>query len=73
MNQKNILINSNNKIVSDYVKNFLYDFFSISDSSISFFNLNIDLNNSKNITDKVVFHQPIKSIFFKKKRKSFLF
>ena len=64
MNQKNILINSNNKIVSDYVKNFLYDFFSISDSSISFFNLNIDLNNSKNITDKVVFHQPIKYIFF---------
>ena len=46
------------------LKNFYMFFFSISDLQISFFNLNIDVNNSKNITDIVVFHQPIKSNIF---------
>ena len=48
------LINSNNKIISDFIKKFLYDFFSISDFSISFFNL-------KNITNVQVFNQSLKS------------
>ena len=65
---KDILINSDNKIISDYVKNFLYEFFSISDLSISFFNLNIDVNNSKNITNIEVFNQLIKSNNFPKKK-----
>ena len=64
---KDILINYNNKIISDYVKKILYDFFSISDLSISFFNLNIDVNNSKNITNIEVFNQLIKSNNFPKK------
>ena len=64
---KDILINYNNKIISDYVKRILYDFFSISDLSISFFNLNIDVNNSKNITNIEVFNQLIKSNNFPKK------
>ena len=55
------LINSNNKIISDFIKKFLYDFFSISDFSISFFNL-------KNITNVQVFNQSLKSNdIFKKK------
>ena len=48
------LINSNNKIISDFIKKFLYDFFSISDFSICFFNL-------KNITNVQVFNQSLKS------------
>ena len=48
------LINSNNKIISDFIKKFLYDFFSISDFSISSFNL-------KNITNVQVFNQSLKS------------
>ena len=55
------LINSNNKIISDFIKKFLYDFFSISDFSISFFNL-------KNIINVQVFNQSLKSNdIFKKK------
>ena len=70
---KDILINSDNKIISDYVKNFLYEFFSISDLSIFFLNLNIDVNNSKNLNDISVFNQLIKSNNFpKKKEKIFL-
>ena len=68
---KDILINSNNKIISDYIKNFLYDFFSISDFSISFFNLNINVNNSKNITNIDVFNNSIKSKDVLKKEKKF--
>ena len=70
---KDILINSDNKIISDYVKNFLYEFFSISDLSISFFNLNIDVNNSKNITNIEVFNQLIKSNNFPKKKVNFFY
>ena len=58
---KDILINSNNNIISDYVKNILYDFFPISDFSISFYDLNITLNSSKNISNIQVFNQSIKS------------
>ena len=61
------------KLFLNYVKKNLYDFFSISDLSVSFFNLNIDVNNSKNITNIEVFNQLIKSNNFpKKKRKRFL-
>ena len=70
---KDILINSNNKIISDYIKNFLYDFFSISDFSISFFNLNINVNNSKNITNIDVFNNSIKSKDVLKKEKKFFY
>ena len=59
------LINSNNKIISDFIKKFLYDFFSISDFSISFFNL-------KNITNVQVFNQSLKSNDIFKKKKFFL-
>ena len=43
--------------------------------SISFFNLNIDVNNFKNITDIKVFNQSIKSndIIEKKKKKFFYY
>ena len=59
---KDILINSNNKIISDFIKKFLYDFFSISDFSISFFNL-------KNITNVQVFNESLKSNDILKKEK----
>ena len=48
------LINSNNNIISDFIKKILYDFFSISDFSICFFNL-------KHITNVQVFNQSSKS------------
>ena len=70
---KDILINSDNKIISDYVKNFLYEFFSISDLSISFLNFNIDVNNSKNINDISVFGQLIKSNNFPKKEEKIFY
>ena len=59
------LINSNNKIISDFIKKFLYDFFSISDFSISFFNL-------KNITNVQVFNQSLKSNDILKKKIFFI-
>ena len=59
------LINSNNKIISDFIKKFLYDFFSISDFSISFFNL-------KNITNVQVFNQSLKSNDILKKKNFFI-
>ena len=65
--------NSNNKIISDYIKNFLYNFFSISDFSISFFNLNINVNNSNNITNIDVFNNSIKSKDVLKKEKKFFY
>ena len=59
------LINSNNKIISDFIKKILYDFFSISDFSISFFNL-------KNITNVQVFNQSLKSNDILKKKNFFI-
>ena len=72
---KDILINSDDKIYFRLCKKNFYDFFSISDLSISFFNLNIDVNNFKNITDIKVFNQSIKSndILEKKKKKFFYY
>ena len=58
------------KLFLNYVKKNLYDFFSISDLSVSFFNLNIDVNNSKNITNIKVFNQLIKSNNFPKKKEN---
>ena len=72
---KDILINSNNKIISDFIKKFLYDFFSISDFSISFFNLKNIINvqvfnwSLKNITDTQVFNESLKSNDILKKEK----
>ena len=59
------LINSNNNIISDFIKKILYDFFSISDFSISFFNL-------KNITNVQVFNQSLKSNDILKKKNFFI-
>ena len=69
---KDILINSNNKIISDYLQNFLIDFFNVSNFSNSFFDdLHADNLNKSNILDIEQIFQSIKSIDNSTKKKKF--
>ena len=70
---KDILINSNNKIISNYVKTFLYDFFLFLIFQFLFFNLNINVNNSQKITDIEICNRSIKSNDVLKKEKKFFY
>ena len=71
---KDILINSNNKIISDYLQNFLIDFFNVSNFSNSFFDdLHADNLNKSNILDIEQIFQSIKSIDNSTKKKKLFY
>ena len=67
---KDVLINTN-KIISDYIKKFLFDFFSISDLSNAFYNINFYTNNSRNATDVQYFNQSLQTVTITEKKKKF--
>ena len=71
---KDILINSNNKIISDYLQKNLTDFFNVSNFSNSFFDdLHADNLNKSNILDIEQIFQSIKSIDNSTKKKKFFY
>ena len=71
---KDILINSNNKIMSDYLQNFLIDFVNVSKFSNSFFDdLHADNLNKSNILDIEQIFQSIKSIDNSTKKKKLFY
>ena len=69
---KDVLINTN-KIISDYIKKFLFDFFSISDLSNAFYNINFYTNNSRNATDVQYFNQSLQTVTITEKKKKFFY